>query len=247
MAKVSMSRIIPDFTDVHCHILPGLDDGSQSMDETLEMLRIAEAEGIRRMIVTPHYKEGRRSADPDTILRRMEEVQRLLEDEGIDIRLYPGNEIYYTSELEEKLESGRILSMNYTEYLLVEFSPFEDYIYIRNAMDNIRSLGYTPILAHVERYECMLKDRKHVEEMRALGCMIQVNASSVTGENGSKVKRFVHKLLKLALVDFVGTDAHNTGRRKPALWKCAELLYKKYGAEYADALLTGNAEEILLS
>ena len=242
-----MSKIIPDFTDVHCHILPALDDGSHSMDETMEMLRIAESEGIRRMIVTPHYKEGRRSAYPSTILERMEEVQELIDQEGIDITLYPGNEILYTSDLEEKLDAGRVLSMNQTEHLLIEFSPFDDYGYIRNALDNVRSLGFTPILAHVERYECMLKEPKRVAEVRAFGCLIQVNASSVTGENGSKLKHFVHKILKQSLVDFIGTDAHDTERRKPAIWKCAEILYKKYGADYAEALLTGNAEEILLS
>jgi protein-tyrosine phosphatase len=242
-----MSRIIPDFTDIHCHILPGLDDGSQSLDETMEMLRIAQAEGIRRMIVTPHYKEGRRCAYPDAIVERMYEIQDILDREGMDIVLFPGNEIYYTSDLEEKIESGRILSMNGTDHMLIEFSPFEEYVYIRNAMDDVRSLGYTPILAHVERYECMLKDAKRVEELNSMGCMIQVNASSVTGDNGFKVKQFVHKLLKQSLVDFIGTDAHNTGRRRPAMMKCAEVLYKKYGAEYAEALLTRNAEELLLS
>ncbi len=235
------------FTDIHCHILPAVDDGSQSMEETMEMLRIAASEGIRCMIVTPHYKEGRRSPGAARIKERMEVVQEALDEEGIPIRLYPGNEIFYTSEFEEKLEEGRILSMNHSEYLLVEFSPFEDYVCIRNAMNSILSAGYIPILAHVERYQCMLKDVKHVADLLAMGCRIQVNASSVTGDNGYKVKQYVHKLLKLKQVDYIGTDAHNTERRRPAMKKCAELLVKKYGEEYAMALLNDNAEQTLLS
>ena len=244
---MSGSRELCGFTDVHCHILPAIDDGSQSMEETLQMLRIAEADGIQRMIVTPHYKEGRRCANASKIKEKMDAVQELLDEEGIPIQLYPGNEIYYTSEFEDKLEEGRILSMNYSEYLLVEFSPFEDYVCIRNAMDNILSVGYIPILAHVERYQCMLKDAKHVADLLAMGCRIQVNASSVTGDYGFKAKRFVHKLLKQKQVDYIGTDAHNTEKRRPAMRKCAELLAKKYGEEYARFLLNDNAEQTLLS
>ena len=235
------------FTDIHCHILPAVDDGSQSLEETMEMLRIAEAEGIRRMIVTPHYKAGHRSPNEAKIMERVAMVQETIEKEGLHITLYPGNEIYYTSELEEKLEQKKAITMNHTDYLLVEFSPMEHFTYIRNAMNDILGLGYTPILAHVERYQCMLRDVENVEQLRSLGCFIQVNASSVTGGNGFKCKKFVHKLLKQNDVDFIGTDAHNTIKRKPEMKKCADLISRKYGKKYSKALMGGNAEEMLLS
>lgn len=235
------------YVDVHSHILPHLDDGSKNMDETLRMLEIAADEGISAIIATPHYKSGRYPADPDRILHTLHQVQQVADAHGIPITLYPGNEIYYNSELEEKFETGRLCTLNDSEYVLVEFSPFEQYTYIRNAMEDIMGLGYIPVLAHVERYQCICKDASLVEELRAMGCQIQVNASSVAGENGFATTRFVHKILKKHLVDYIGTDAHNTEKRRPAMEKCANYLYKKLDADYADELLFLNAEHFLLN
>lgn len=234
------------YIDMHSHILPGLDDGAQSMNETLEMLRIACREGITHIIATPHYKSDRFPANAERLRDTMAKVQQAAAKEDIPIVLHAGNEIYYNSELEEKFDSGALCTMGDSEYVLVEFSPFESYKYIRNAMEDIMGLGYTPILAHVERYECMCKDNKCVAELKAMGCDIQVNASSVTGDNGWRIKHFVHKLIKEELVDYIGTDAHNTEGRKPAMKKCASYLYKKCSRSYADALLFGNARERLL-
>ena len=235
------------YIDIHCHILPRVDDGSQDMETTLEMLRIAEREGITDIIVTPHYRSGRFRGERSVTDRRLAEVRESMAEEGICINLYPGCEIYYRSELEEKLESGTLSTMNDTEYVLVEFSPLEDYMYIRNAMEELLGIGYTPILAHAERVQCMVKKPEHVRELKNMGCDIQVNAASVTGDIGFRCKRFAHKILKEELVDYIGTDAHNTDKRKPAIKKCADLLYRKYDRDYADAILYKNAAERLLS
>lgn len=234
------------YTDVHCHILPQVDDGSQSMEETMEMLRIAEANGITSMIVTPHYKRGRVGTPRDKIGKLLQQIQERAEEEGIAIQFYPGTEVYYNSSLEEKLESGWLSRMNDTDYVLVEFSPMDSYPYIRNAIDDIFSLGYRPIIAHVERYGCMLGKTDNVRMLHEMGCLIQVNAGSVAGNYGFRVKHFIRNLLKEHLVEFVGTDAHNAAGRPPEMAKCAELIYKKCEKEYADALLFGNADKYLL-
>ena len=234
------------YIDIHCHILPRVDDGSQDMETTLEMLRIAEGEGITDIIVTPHYRSGRFRGERSMTDKRLTEVRAAMAEAGIRINLYPSCEIYYRSELEEKLESGTLSTMNDTEYVLVEFSPMEDYMYIRSAMEELFSIGYTPILAHAERVQCMMKKPERVRELKNMGCDIQVNAASAVGETGFLCKRFVHKILKEGLVDYIGTDAHNTDKRKPAIKKCAELLYRKYDQEYADAILYKNAAERLL-
>ena len=179
----------------------------------------------------------------DRILSRMRE---LVKEEGIYINLYPGNEIYYRSDLEEKFESGALSTMNDSGYVLVEFSPMEDFLYIRSAAEELFSMGYTPIIAHVERIQCIEKKIEHAHTLKKMGCELQVNAASATGEVGFFCKRFVHKLLKEELVDYIGTDAHNTEKRKPAMKKCAELLYKKYERDYADAILYKNAVKRLL-
>ncbi|MBP5281691.1 MAG: protein-tyrosine-phosphatase [Lachnospiraceae bacterium] len=229
------------YIDIHCHVLPGVDDGSQSMDVTLEMLQIAQENGISDMIVTPHYKQGRVGTPRKAIGEMIEEVTRHAKLSGIDVRLHPGTEIYYNSSLEEKLESGWLARMNDTDYVLVEFSPMETYSYIRNAMDDIMSIGYRPVLAHVERYQCMLAKPANVKDLHDLGVKIQVNADSVAGAFGFKIKHFIKKLLKEQVIDFIGSDAHDEKRRTPAIAKCAEVLHKYCDEQYADDLLFGNA------
>lgn len=234
------------YIDMHSHILPHLDDGARDMEDTLKMLQIAYQDGITHIIATPHYKSGRYPADAKRLRDILHKVQQAAKEQNIPITLYAGNEIFYNSELEEKFQSGALSTMNGTQYVLIEFSPFESYIYIRNAMEDIFGMGYTPILAHAERYQCMCKDSSCVKELKAMGCEIQVNAGSVAGDNGWKVKCFVRKLLKEELVDYIGTDAHNTASRKPAMKKCAAYLYKKCERSYAEALLYGNAKARLL-
>ena len=180
------------YVDVHCHLLPGIDDGSQNMEQTMEMLRIAESNGITDAIVTPHYKQGRVGTPRKVIGEMIQEVESLARQSGLSIRLHPGTEIYYHSSLEEKLESGWLSRMNDTEYVLVEFNPLENYSYVRNAMEDLLGMGYHPILAHVERYQCMLGNLENVRSLRDLGCRIQVNAGSVAGNYGFKVNNFLY-------------------------------------------------------
>lgn len=234
------------YIDVHCHVLPHVDDGAQNMGQTLEMLRIAEENGISDVVVTPHYKQGHVGTPRKVIGELIGKVQRAAEENGISVRLHPGTEIYYNSSLEEKLESGWLSRMNDTDYVLVEFSPFETFPYIRNAIEDVFSMGYRPIIAHVERYACMLSKMDNVRSIHDMGCQIQVNAGSVAGEYGFKVKGFTRKLLKEQLIEYVGTDAHNVSGRKPAMTKCADVIYKKCSKEYADKILFLNAKRNLL-
>ena len=235
------------YIDIHCHVLPGVDDGSSDMDETMEMLRIAEKNGISDMIVTPHYKQGRVGTPRKVIGEMIGKVEKYARLSDISIRLHPGTEVYYNSSLEEKLESGWLATLNDTEYVLVEFSPFEAFPYIRNALEDIFSLGYKPVVAHVERYQCMLGSVENVRVLHESGCRIQVNAGSVAGKYGWKVKHFIRKLLKEQLVDYVGTDAHDQKVRTPEMEKCAEVIRKTCAREYADGVLFANARRDILS
>ncbi len=235
------NRIPAGIIDMHCHILPGMDDGARSMEEALKMLSTAEKEGITHMIATPHYKAGRHNASTQTIQERMRQVKAAAVEKGIHVSLYAGNEVFFYSEMEEGLEEGRILTMNQSPFVLVEFSPGDRYVYIRNALEEVMGMGYSPVLAHAERYECMLAEPENIMELKSMGVRVQINASSVSGEIGRKVKLFTHLLLKRRLVDYIGTDAHGAEKRAPHIKKCKELLYKKYEAEYINALLHENA------
>ena len=232
--------------DIHSHVLPGMDDGSHDMEQSVQMLRLAREEGITHMILTPHYKQGRYRADTGMIHSRIRQLQELIEREELGIQLYAGTEAYYRSGLAEKLEEGELCTLNGTNSVLLEFSPFEEYLYIRNSMDELLGMGYQPVLAHVERYQCLVKDIEKVRYLKDMGCEIQVNAGSISGNNGFGMKRFTHKLLKEELVDYLGTDAHDMEKRKPLMKKCVHLITKKCRTEYAEALLFGNAETNLL-
>ena len=231
--------------DMHCHVLPAVDDGSQNMEQTIEMLRIASEEGISAMIVTPHYKDGRHNASVQTILSRIAQVQEEVVRQGIFVDLYPGNEIFYFHGVEDMLDKGHILTLNNTDRVLIEFSPSSDYTYIRNALDGIRASGYVPIIAHIERYECMLRDMTRVKELKNMDIEVQVNVSSAAGKLGSRVQKYIYEMLKGRYVDYMGTDAHDSENRIPEFQECYRKLEKKFDSDYINALFYENALAII--
>ncbi len=229
--------------DMHCHILPGIDDGSQSMESTLKMIKIAADEGITHMIATPHYKNDRHSASPGTILKLVSEVQNLADENKLGLTILPGNEIMFFSDMEEAYDAGKLTTMNQSEYLMIEFYPDDEYSRIKRGVEMTQSLGLHPVLAHVERFAELRKDIGRIAELKNRGAFIQVNASSMVGEQGFGTKQFVKKLLKDELIDFVGTDAHHYEKRAPHMEKCINYLERKVSEEYAKAILYKNAFE----
>ena len=234
------------YIDMHSHILPGMDDGSGSIGQTLRMLEIAVSEGITTMIATPHNMPGKGCPPGSVVRRKVDELRRTLEQEGIPLEIVAGTEYYYREEVLDILDSEDAVTLGNSDCVLVEFEPLAERNYIRNALRNILGLGYRPVIAHVERYAKLMEDTAVLGDMRKNGILVQVNAMSVTGDNGRQAKKDVRNLLKKGLVDFVATDAHSDGRRAPYMEKCAEVLYRKCGTEYADRLLFGNAEAFLL-
>ena len=231
------------YIDVHSHVLPGLDDGSRSMEQSLEMLRIAHSEGIEIIIATPHNMPGKGQPSREKVLERIENLQKEAHRAGISVKILMGTEYFYREEVPELLEDGKGIGMNGSEYVLVEFDPMVESRYFCNALQNIMGAGYRPIVAHVERYAKVMDNPAVLKDLKRMGVLLQVNAASVIGDNGRGVKKDVKKLLKEHLVDFVGTDAHSDGRGAPRMEKCATYLAKKYGGDYAWQLLCSNAGE----
>lgn len=234
-----------DYIDIHSHVLPGIDDGANNWEISMEMLEIAQKNRIRDMILTPHHKPARHSAGPGKVKALAEQLQELAGQEGISIRLHVGNEIYYSSGAVKELEEGNVCTMAGSRYVLVEFGPADEPDYIRKGVYQLLSAGYCPILAHAERYENICARMGRVEDLVSMGCYIQVNAGSIMGQFGYGAKQTARKLLKKDLVHFVATDAHNTGKRAPVLFECARYLEKKYGEEYKDRLLRGNPLHVI--
>lgn len=234
-----------ELTDIHCHILPGVDDGAKSIEESLEMLKIAAENGINRIILTPHNKPGHKNihtADMDALIEKLKER---IKKSGLKISLIGGNELYYRMELSEEIREGHARTMGDSRYVLIEFSPMDDYDYLRNGIYNLLSEGFFPIIAHVERYKCLLEHPDRVKDLSGMGAYIQVNAGSVMGEAGLLAKGFTRRLLKHELVHFVATDAHDTKKRAPELKKCADYIVKKYGEDAAVNIFINNPESII--
>ena len=147
--------------------------------------------------------------------------------------------------LRDLIKEGKILSMNRREYVLVEFPPSQTYQYIRQGLQQLQFAGYEVILAHVERYHCIVEEPELAEELHDMGVNLQVNAGSITGDSGRKIKKFIEGLMEQDLVFCVGTDAHDTKKRPPKMKKAAKHVEKKYGEDYTRRIFYSNAKEML--
>lgn len=231
--------------DIHCHIMPGVDDGSPDMETSLEMLRIAQKNEITDIILTPHHKPMHHNVSPAHNVAYTNKLQEAASERGINIKLYSGNEIYYSDETQRDLLEGKITTMAGSDYVLVEFHPTNPYKAIHNAAYEVQAAGFIPIIAHVERYQDMVEKSSRVEELVDMGCLIQVNANSVMGRYGLGIKLFCKKILKNRLVHFIATDAHDTKRRAPELLECRKYVERKYGAGYGQKLFYDNAMSVI--
>lgn len=235
-----------DFADMHIHILPEIDDGAESMDMVLAMLRIAAQQHIGTMIATPHYKGGHHNASPETIGRRIGEVSRAAKDAGIKVPdICPGNEILYDSSVARELRDGKIRTMAGSDFVLIEFRPWEEFSYIREGLRSLFYEGYQPILAHCERYNCLVKDCALAEELHRNGVLLQVNASSVLPKLFEPIPKFTGRLLESRMVDFIGTDAHRDRERAPLMLKTWRYLVKKYDPDYVREIMRENTHRII--
>ena len=233
------------FVDIHCHILPGVDDGSQTPEETKAMLQKAWDEGIQIMVATPHYHKQRGKNDIELIKKQLLLTRKLAKEVHPKMQICLGMEIYYGEDVPELLKEGRVVSIRKSRYILVEFSPGDEFQYILNAVRKLQMSGHTVIIAHIERYNCLRKDISNVEYLREMGAYLQVNTGSITGSYGRSVKKFLREVLKAHLVQLVGTDAHGSERRTPKMQEAYKEVVKRCGEENADQIFGQNAKKVL--
>ncbi len=233
------------FTDIHTHLLPGVDDGAQSMSQSLGLLHMAWENGTRAIIVTPHYRGKYKRNTPDLLKERFVQLQERVTAELPGMQLYLGHEIAYENDAPEAMHQGKVLPLNGSQYVLLEFrtNTLRSQI-ITGVLETIRC-GFVPIVAHVERYDIARKKLDLVDELLYMGALLQLNADSILGTNGFGVKRFCHKLLKEQKVHFVASDAHDATERPPRLRECFLHVHKKYGQAYATELFYENALAVI--
>lgn len=230
--------------DIHSHILPGIDDGSADIQETIEMLNMAVQEKITGIIATPHFEVG---MDKDWLLHYRNayiKTAEYIQSNNLPINIYVGNEIFYSESVLELLKTSEVATLNDSKYVLVEFPVYADFGYIRRAVCNIQYAGFWPIIAHVERYNSLSKiDR--IEELVNIGAYIQLNASTVMGKLGFNLKHFSVKLIKKGLVHFLATDSHGSKKRRPKIQEALNYLEKKIGSKQCRIISEINPHKVL--
>ena len=225
--------------DIHDHILFDVDDGAKNLNESLEMLERAYVGGCHTIILTPHFHLGRNYINNKKVKTNFDILKSEAAKKFPDLDLYLGNEIYYSFDIPDILESGEIFTLANSNYILVEYSETAEIDLIKNSIMEIKQIGYFPIIAHVERIEAVY-DVKQVYDLISIGAYIQVNAGSVLRKN-PKVKN----MLKNKLVHFIGSDAHNLKNRSFNLDSCFDIVSKKYGKVYANRIFYKNALRVL--
>lgn len=232
--------------DIHSHIIYHIDDGSRTPEESLALIRQDSAEGARDIIATPHYYV-QYPTDPDRIRAELATIQNMADADGLDVHLYPGNEVLWFDSMTERLQSGEILTLADSHYTLIEFYPEEGYQTILRAVRNVRNAGYRPIIAHAERFRAM---QEHgLEEVRDFGAYVQLSTEPLSHKGLSglldRETKFIQKALKNQQADFLGTDMHRTDHRPPVLRDAIRWIEKNLDPDYADDVLERNAEAIL--
>ena len=207
------------FVDIHCHMLPGLDDGSDSWDESLAMARLAVADGFSTVIATPHQLGNYAANDGDTIRLRTRRFQEYLDANRVPLTVLPGADVRIEPDLIPKLRTGEVLTLaDRRRYVLLEL-PHELYVPIDRLLGELGSAGMIGILSHPERNQGILSRPQLVETLVDAGCLMQVTGGSLTGSFGPEIMRFSEWMLSQGLVHFLATDAHGSDMRRPLLYE----------------------------
>ena len=226
--------------DLHCHMLFGVDDGAGDAQTMQEMIDLAWRDGTEAICFTPHYHPGYYGTNTERSELAFEAASAYAAERYPKLKLSLGNELHYDSGAPEWLRTGAAKTLCGSRYVLVDFHDDEAAFTIDRAMTQILSLGYTPVLAHVERYRNLHGRLHDVEAMMTRGVLMQLDAQSVMGEFGIHTRRMVRAMLKSGLADLVCSDAHDTSTRPPLLTPCRQLIEKKYGQAYAELLFRQN-------
>ncbi len=234
-------------TDLHSHIIYGVDDGSSSVEESLEILKGLKSVGFDNVIMTPHYIEGTEyCSDNDTKLIELEILKREVLEHNIDINLYLGNEIFVNDHIVSGIKNGLIYTLNNSKYLLFEL-PFHSRINnLTDIIYEIRYQGYIPILAHPERYSYFQKNYKLVDELKEEGLLFQCNFASILGFYGKDASKLLKYLLKKEYVDYLGTDIHHANKMYTVdnFAKIVKKFNKIAGSEYYQKILK-NGDDLI--
>lgn len=224
------------FVDIHCHLLPNVDDGAASWAETLAMARLAIADGFSTIVATPHQLTNFVHVPIETIRARAAETTRFLADQNVPLVVRAGAEVHLGANTLSCWQAGYLLSLGgHDQHLLIEL-PFESYFPCDDLLATLRARRIVPIMAHPERNRALLADPRLVADLVAGGMLMQVTAGSLTGSFGPDVQAFAEQLVRDSLVHFISTDAHGPRVRPPLMRAAFEQVCELVGRRTATDL-----------
>jgi protein-tyrosine phosphatase len=233
--------------DFHCHILPEIDDGAASLEESLQMAEELAAMGFTRVLATPHIMEDYFTASAETIAAKAEQLNEACRQEGISLTIVPGAEIMLSPRLLEELPALTAPFLNGGSYLLLEV-PFSQPLplYTEELLFRIRTAGYRPVLAHPERCLCFLQDPEKLYHLRRYDLLYQVNLASFAGHFGRQSRKAAFTMLHQDMIDFLGSDAHRPGEeRLLKIPSVLDTLEDELGKDSLQVLLEDNPGRVL--
>ncbi|MFB5663410.1 tyrosine-protein phosphatase [Alteribacillus sp. HJP-4] len=229
--------------DIHSHILPGLDDGPQTMEETIKLIKTAEQEGIHTIVAAAHHHNSDYVNPGPYIINCVHELHEILRDKGIGVTILAGQENRMNGELINELESGQAIAINGGRYVLIEFSPEEVPNYTKKLFYDMQLRGYIPVIVHPERNQYFQEHPMELYQFVKSGAVTQITAQSLTGRADKKSSSFAEQMLNHNLVHAVASDAHSVDARPFELGAAYEKVEEKLD-QYRVQTLKLNAERI---
>lgn len=233
--------------DIHNHILPGIDDGSRSIEESIEIIKNAVSNGVTDIILTPHYIVGSEyMVNNNDKKKLLTKLKTKLKKENIDINLYLGNEVFVENNMPELLNNKEISTINGSKYLLFELPMNYKFNGLDDVIFDLRNKGYIPVIAHPERYAFIKENPKTIENLIDKGALFQANIGSFIGSYGKRSKEIAILFIKHNILTFIGTDTHHT--KNPfynSIDEVKELLKKYISEDKINDLFINNATKVI--
>ena len=233
--------------DIHSHLLPGVDDGADSLDASIDFLQRLKNVGFNEVVITPHIYPDLYENDPDDLNRRFDEMQKHVEKyfKG-DLKIYPGSEVYLAENSVDDIANGNVVTLNRTgKYILFEI----DLTFISPGMEEmikkLQTKGYHLIWAHPERNSQAIKDFSNITKMIDMDVLLQINLGSLNGSYGDEVRHAVIRMLQRNMVHLIGSDCHCTSRRMGNVKEAMDVLREYADPHYLKLILEKNAKRIL--
>ncbi len=230
--------------DIHCHLLPGLDDGAVDWEQSLAMARMAAADGISTVVATPHQLGNFAKNTGQAIRDHVQRFQALLDEKGVPLTVLPGADVRIESDMIARLRSGEVLTLGDRQrHVLLEL-PHEVFLPLARLLDDLRRVGLVGILSHPERNAGILADPRVLWPLVEAGCLLQVTAGSLLGSFGAPVQALAESIVRHGAAHLVATDAHGTKSRTPRLSQVFERVTVLAGPEMAATLFCRNPTRI---